>query len=592
MLLVYANPAITASPVPPYGMECVAHAFRVAGCDVALLMPYIDEDPVLSTRDAIEAMKPDLVALSVRNIDDALVVRGPEGPGDIDTAFYLDEVRVLVASVIGQVGRDKVIGGGPALSAGTEDVARYLGLRWAIGGPAEDLCWRIGRALVTTGNPSIGMDARIVDTSDRAGEPLAAQPSHQSPEDITLQPSFLPNARSTAASVARREAFATWRPVPGPTPRMGDAVRLAIARQARLAVTISTGCDRRCIFCVEAAYTGWSVKPRDVEHVVAEIAMLAQAGVRRFWLACSEANVPGNTHTISILRELSARGLAKPGGPLDFALFVQPAPVDDPFLDALEAAGIDPTGLSFEFGHLDDTILRDGGGPSNRAQIDALVELWLRRGYRELGGSILLGAHPRETGTTLDSALAAAREIDLAFPRGLGLAYACGARVYPGSPLADRIRALGTANLYCRAGDTIDPQFVRPVVYCQPGSPRALARHVAASLAGTRGQMKPMNAEAVANPHILEGERAVNRGIVRRAQQRFDEAAVSFELALTHVPNHAEALAQAAQLYANDLGQPADAVRCLRALLATFRPDDPRETEIRRALTALGHDGH
>ena len=30
VLLVYANPAITATPVVPYGMERIAHALRLA----------------------------------------------------------------------------------------------------------------------------------------------------------------------------------------------------------------------------------------------------------------------------------------------------------------------------------------------------------------------------------------------------------------------------------------------------------------------------------------------------------------------------------------------------------------------------------
>lgn len=567
VLLVYASPAITASPVPPYGMECVGHAFRVAGCDVALLTPYLESDPVVATREAISALQPDLVGVSVRNIDDALVVRGPAGEGDIDTAFYLDEVRVLVASIIAMVGRNKVIAGGPALSAGTYEIAAYLGLRWAIGGPAEDLCWRMGRALVQSGSAAIGADPRIVDV-DEGPKPRI-------------------NLRDSADAKARREAVESWRPVPGPTPRMGESVRLAVARQGRIPVTVSVGCDRRCIFCVEAAYTGWSVQNRDPAHVVAEVGLLAKAGVRRFWLACSEANVSGTGHTKAVLAALVNAGLAKPGGPLDFAVFVQPAPIDDDFLDALEAAGIDPTSLSFEFGHLEASILLDGGGPANRSQIDRLVNLWLKRGFRQLGGSVLLGAHPRETMQTLSDAVASARQIDAAFPEGFGLAYACGARVYPGSPLSDRIRHLGATNLYCRAGDTIDPQFVRPVVFATPLSPRALAAHLHEAFRGTRGKMQPMNAEAVVTPDKLRAEQAVNRGIVRVGQGRHLEAEAAFETALAADASHAEALAQAAQLAANHLGNPTRARAYLQRLLAGLPEGDGRISEVSRALRAI-----
>jgi hypothetical protein len=570
VLLLYANPAVTASPVAPYGMECVGHAFRAAGCDVALEMPWLEDDPVLATQEAIATFLPRLVGLSVRNLDDALVVRAPddagvEALGDIDTTFYLDEVRTVVAAVVALVGKDNVIVGGPAMSAGSAEVARYLGVRWVFAGPSEDLAWRLGRAMVTTGKATLPADARIVDAE--------APPSVGVP--ATLQ----------------KASFAAWRPVPGPTPRTGDAIRLAAARHGRIAVAIATGCDRRCVFCVEPAYTGGGVRPREVQHIVQEVGALAQAGVRRFWLACSEGNVRDARHLVTVLDALRAVGLAGPGVPVDYALFLQPAPVDDALLDALEGAGIHPTTLSFEFGHLDDTILRAGGGPANRSQLDRLLHLWLRRGYRQLGGSILLGAHPQETERSVGSALDTALVWDRALPEGFGLAYACGARVYPGSPLArllDPADPAVRADLYVRAGDRLDENWVRPVVFSRPGRPRELLARVRAHLAGARGPMRPMNAEAAADPRELEAEQAVNRGIVRRGQKRHLEAAAQFNRALTLRPQHKEALAQAAQLYANDLGEPTIAGTLLTRLFALMPEDDPRRAEVLAALSALG----
>jgi hypothetical protein len=52
-----------------------------------------------------------------------------------------------------------------------------------------------------------------------------------------------------------------------------------------------------------------------------------------------------------------------------------------------------------------------------------------------LPGSILLGAHPDETWDSVARALAAARAIDAALPRGLDLTFATGGRVYATVPL-------------------------------------------------------------------------------------------------------------------------------------------------------------
>jgi hypothetical protein len=360
---------------------------------------------------------------------------------------------------------------------------------------------------------------------------------------------------------------------------MQSLLRLAVARGGRVAVQIAHGCDRRCWFCVEPSFLGKQVVARPVDEVVREIDLLARAGVRRFWLTTSELNVGRPEHAIEVLRALAGRGL-------DLQVFVQPAPMPDDLLDALEDAGVDPSGLSFELGHLDDRVLRAGGGPANRKSIDLLVETWLRRGYRQLGGSILLGAHPAETLDTVDGAVAAAREIDAALPDGLGLAYACGARVYPETPLARWIadhRAEAAPDLY---GED-DPRFVRVVVFSRPLAPRPLLARVQAGLAGAKGNMAPMNAEVPATRAAEEAEALVNRGILRGFEGRHAEARDALEGALLRVPAHQEALRQLALLQANALGDPAGARATLTRLLAALPAGDPRREEVLSALEAV-----
>ena len=97
VLLVYANPAVTASPVPPYGAERIAHAMRGAGCEVRLVSPFLERRPVRALDEAIAAFQPTLIGFSVRNLDDALVVRSAEGLTPLDTTFYLPRIRPLVA---------------------------------------------------------------------------------------------------------------------------------------------------------------------------------------------------------------------------------------------------------------------------------------------------------------------------------------------------------------------------------------------------------------------------------------------------------------------------------------------------------------
>lgn len=567
VLLVYGNPAITATPVSPYGMERVAWSLQAAGCAPTMLAPFIEEDPAAALAEALAAGPWALVGFSVRNIDDALVVRSaqPAADGaDIDTSFYLDAVRPLVQAAIAAVGPQRVVLGGAALSSGPEVVLRYLGASWGIAGPADDLAWRLGRSLVRTGRVALDPDPRLIQVGD-AG-PLPAPLAEPGP---------------VHDPVPRPRGFAdAWRPAPGPTPRLGPYLGLAMTRGGRVPVLLAAGCDRRCHFCVEARFTGFQVRPRPVADIVAEIDSLVAVGVRRFWLATSELNVPDDRHAIAVLQALAGRGL-------DLQAFVQVAPVSDALLDAMEAAGLDPTGLSFELGHLDDRVLRAGGGPANRAAIDRLVQTWLRRGYRTLGGSVLLGAHPLEDEQTLASALDAALDLDARLPDGLGLAYATGGRVYPRTWLADWITAhpdQAAPDLY----GADDPTFVKPVVYCRPGSPRQLMARVGAALAGARGNMGPMNAEAPAGPDLLAAEAAVNRGVWRLQEDRVDDALACFQDAVQRQPGHLEGLAQLGLLQANHLGAPDAAADTFRQLLAALPPADPRRAEVVGALQALG----
>ena len=553
VLLVYANPAITATPVPPYGMEKVAQAFRLAGCETRMLAPFIEEDPEAFVRAAL-AERPALVAFSVRNIDDALVVRSELGPGDIDTCFYLDRVRPMVQAALAAVGPERVILGGPALSSGPVPVLRYLGAPVAITGPAEDLCYWVGRALVRGEAELLPSDPRVVRAGPTDGPP------HATP--------------------ARPRGFAdAWRPPPGPTPRMGSYLHLTRTRGGRVPVMVSVGCDRRCTFCVEARFAGQRVLTRPVEHIVAEIEALHRAGVSRFWLTTSEINAPTARHGVEVLRKLRHLNI-------DIQMFIQGAPVDEELLDAAEAAGVVPSGFSYEFGHLDDGMLRAGAGPASKKAIDRLVELYVKRGYRMLGGSVLLGAHWLETEQTVEAALRAALEIDAALPSGLGLSYATGGRVYPETALADWVAAhRDEARPYLYGED--DPSFVRPVIFSKPFSPRRLLARVKARLAGARGHMGPMNAEAPVDPAQLEAEGWVNRGIWRVYEERYEDAKAAFDAALALWPEHLEALAQLALLQANQLGDRSGAGRTLGRLLRSMGPGDERRVEIEAALNAL-----
>lgn len=61
-----------------------------------------------------------------------------------------------------------------------------------------------------------------------------------------------------------------------------------------VAVEVQRGCPYRCYFCTEPMVKGRTHRVRDLDVVMADITFLADRGVSRVWLVCSEINIGSN----------------------------------------------------------------------------------------------------------------------------------------------------------------------------------------------------------------------------------------------------------------------------------------------------------
>ncbi|EDY50372.1 B12-binding domain-containing radical SAM protein [Streptomyces clavuligerus] len=73
--------------------------------------------------------------------------------------------------------------------------------------------------------------------------------------------------------------------------------------EVHVAVEIQRGCPYRCYFCTEPMVKGRRHRVRDLDVVMADITFLADRGVSRIWLVCSEINIGSN----ALLFEMAAR---------------------------------------------------------------------------------------------------------------------------------------------------------------------------------------------------------------------------------------------------------------------------------------------
>ena len=75
VLLISANTERINLPTPPYGLALVAAAVRAAGHEVVVLDLLREAEPHDATARAIQALRPDVIGISVRNIDDQCMER-------------------------------------------------------------------------------------------------------------------------------------------------------------------------------------------------------------------------------------------------------------------------------------------------------------------------------------------------------------------------------------------------------------------------------------------------------------------------------------------------------------------------------------
>ena len=102
ILLISTNRNDLPMPVMPIGACMVAEACERAGHRVAMLDLMFETQPHEAVGNAILSSRPDVVGLSVRNIDN----------NDMrETAFFLEDLRRIVNAVRGHTNVPVILGG-------------------------------------------------------------------------------------------------------------------------------------------------------------------------------------------------------------------------------------------------------------------------------------------------------------------------------------------------------------------------------------------------------------------------------------------------------------------------------------------------
>jgi len=385
-LLISANTEQLQMPVLPMGLACVAAAARHAGHEVELLNLMTKDDLVeLKLEKAILSFEPELIGVSVRNIDDQCM-NSPK--------FLLEAVKNIVSSCRGLTPAPIVLGGA-GYSIYPRSALVYLGADMGIRGEGEaafvELLDRLSRK-----ESLVGISNLILPDSGR-----------ESRLDIVkrLDDFLLPSPNGFFSLPAEFENQKVWLPF-----------------QTR------RGCPMGCSYCSTATIEGRILRKRSPGIVVDSISRFAEAGFRNLFFVDNTFNFPS-----SYARELCDRMIERNPG-IQWQCILYPWKVDEDLVERLAGAGCIQVSFGFESGSR--KILRSLNKRFQPEEVRGISEMLHRHGISRMG-FLLLGG-PGETRETVEESLEFADSLELE-----AMKLTVGIRIYPNTALASAAKAEG-----------------------------------------------------------------------------------------------------------------------------------------------------
>lgn len=419
ILIVITNRYRNPVPVMPAGACLVADAVEKAGYRVRVLDLMFERDPLAALETELEVFDPDIVGLSVRNIDN----NDMQNP----VAFF-KELKPLVDSIRNRTQAILVLGGS-AIAVMPEELLHYTGADWAVLGDGEVVFPELLNALSQGRMP------------DRV-------PGIAWLEDNVFKKNSGAAARFPGGCLV--PDFHRW-----------INVHAYVSRMSTIPVQTKLGCHFKCVYCTYRKIEGHNYRLSASESVVDTIKHLAALGLRDIEFVDNVFNSPYD-HALAVCEGLA---MSRPDVRLQ-SLELNPLFVDDDLLTAMEKAGFVGIGITVESasGIVLERLnkgftVEDVSSAARIIQRHKLPCLWI----------FMLGG-PGETEATVQETLLFAerfiRPEDVAF-------FNMGIRIYPGTELEqiarrEEILALPSEEMLEPVfyfSSAIDPDWLKRTLY-------------------------------------------------------------------------------------------------------------------------------
>jgi len=492
VLLVQANPC-RVPPVYPFGIGLLADRLAEKGHYVDIMDPFFASDyPSATIEKPADSPKPDLVGISIRNIDDALVMRSDldtEGP---HTTSYIETIRRVVESMRYRLGSAvPIVAGGGGFSSAHKLMLDVLGLNIGVVGPGEDAFAAIAAVCL----PLLESESLTESALTRflRNEPI--------PGVILSDGAFKPPQKifSLSASVSIPANLSPYMNHPA----------------SYLPFRTRTGCGGSCSFCIESAPSTpiSQVNPSKLSLEIQRISDFHSEEI--FFLCDGELNRPEPDHAVQMIEALSS---VKPM-PI-WRGYVCPSPLPEELIIAIAKTPV--LDLHLNTVHISDRVLDINRIGHTRRDIFRAMDYFKK--YRIPFSMSILAGLPGETEETLEELK------DFLEKASERTSFSAGARIYPGT-LLENLAEHEPVHIY---GASDSPFDVR--VFCKPYSPGDLLKRLM-SVREKNPHIAVMNAGGDIPLNIQWAKRYFDMGNVFAAKADLKRAIKSYRSALAADPS-------------------------------------------------------
>ncbi|MFZ5867729.1 MAG: B12-binding domain-containing radical SAM protein [Thermodesulfobacteriota bacterium] len=377
VLIISANREEINMRTWPLGAACVAAAAEQSGHDVEFLDLMQVQDPQAEVSRIIKKFQPQVIGLSVRNVDDQSMA---------DTKFFLGEVKELIL-LLKRLTNVPIVLGGAGYSIFPSAMLEYLDADMGIQGEGE---------------------TAFVELLDRleTGE-----------EVVGLPGLYLPGNRSQVERLFVKDLDVL--PLPG-SQFLPDSY-LQEGEEFWLPVQTRRGCPMRCSYCSTATIEGCVLRRRSPERIVQWMGQWADLGVRRYHFVDNTFNLP-QSYAKELCRELIRAKLSP-----TWRCIVYPFHVDDELAQLMAEAGCVEVSVGFESGSA--LVLSGMNKRFGTEDVRRVCEALGRYGVHRMGFLMLGG--PDETEESALESLEFADSLNLECVK-----VTVGIRIYPYTALA------------------------------------------------------------------------------------------------------------------------------------------------------------